>query len=176
MSPFIPVAVVNSGGSTSQTRRVRVVLDTPDVNGNAYPALTTNNGFANVRRVLTAFTKDVDGYWEGSVLVPLDYNSSANIVCSYVANATSGVYRNQIKSAVVAVGVSEDTAYTAETAVDTSVPASANLRFDVSTSLTTTPVAGSTLNVVVGHIGSHGNDTLAVDCLLWECSFDYLSV
>lgn len=157
-------------------RRVRVRLDTPDSSGNGYPALTTNNGFTAVRRIVPAFTKDVVGSWEGAVEIPADYASGGAIVCSYVCNATTGVYTNQISTAVVADAVSEDTAFTAETQVDTTVPATAKLRKDVSTTLTTTPVAGSTLNVKVAHLGTDGDDTLAVDMLLWDCFFSYVSV
>jgi len=165
--------ITASGGGG--TKRVRVRLDVPDSSGNGYPALTTSNGFSNVRRIVPAFTKDVVGSWEGTVEIPADYSSGGAIICSYVCNATTGVYTNQISTAVVADGVTEDTAYTAETAVDTTVPGTAKLRKDVSTTLTTTPVAGSTLNVKVAHNGTAGNDTLAVDMLLWDCHFSYVS-
>lgn len=158
------------------TFRTTVPLDTPDGTGNGYPALTTSNGFTNVRRVVPAFTKDVVGTWEGACVVPANYGSAGAIVVSYVANATSGVFRSRVGTAVVAVSASEDTAYTNETYADTTVPGTAKQRFDVSFTLTSTPIANSTLNVKVEHEGTHANDTLAVDCLIWACHFQYLSI
>ena len=157
------------------TVQISVPLDTPDSSGNGYPALSTGNGFTNVRRVVPAFTKSVDGTWEGAVRIPQNYSSAGVIICSFVANATSGAIRVQVSDAVVAVSVTEDTAYTAETAANTTVPGTAKQRFDISTTLTTTPVAGSTLNVRVARIGTNVGDTLAVDALLWECLFQYTS-
>lgn len=157
-----------------KTIQLPIVLDTPDSTGNGYPALTTNNGFSNVKRVLPAFTKLVDGTWEGSIRIPQDYASGGAIICSFVANATSGAIRLQVLDAVVAAGVTEDTAYTAETAANTTVPGTARLRFDISTTLTTSPVAGSDLNVQIKRVGTNGGDTLAVDALLWRCVFQYV--
>lgn len=155
------------------TVRIPIPLDTPDASGNGYPALSTNNGFSNVRRVVPAFTKSVDGTWEGAVEIPQNYVSGGVVVCSFVCNATSGAIRVQVSDSVVAAAVSEDTAYTAETAANTTVPGTAKLRFDISTTLTTTLAAGSTLNVKVARVGSNGGDTLAVDALLWACLLSY---
>lgn len=157
------------------TVQVPVVLDTPDASGNGYPSLSTNNGFTNVRRVVAAFTKSVDGTWEGSVRVPQNYSSAGAIILSAVANATTGAVRWIVSTAVVAASVSEDTAYTDETAVNTTVPGTAKQRFDTTVTLTTTPAAGSTLNVKIKRQGTNGGDTLAVDCLLWEIVFQYTS-
>ena len=165
--------VIITPASSPGTRQLSIRLDTPDSSGNGYPALSTNNGFTVVRRVVPAFTKLVDGTWEGSIRIPQDYTSSPVIVCSFVANATTGAIRVQVSDVVVASAVSEDTAYTAETAANTTVPATAKLRFDISTTLTTTPVAGSTLNVKIARVGTNAGDTLAVDALLWECIFQY---
>jgi hypothetical protein len=164
--------IVTTG--TTHTIQGQIPLDTPDASGNAYPALSLNNGFSNVRRVVPAFTKLVDGTWEGSIRIPQDYSSTAQIILSAVANATSGAVRWIVSTAVVASGVTEDTAYTAETAQNVTVPGTANQRFDTTFTLTTTLVAGSTLNVKVTRQGSNGGDTLAVDALLWECIFQYV--
>lgn len=154
-------------------------LDTPDASGNGYPALSLTaspgGGFSNVRRIICSFTKSVDGTWEGSLRIPHNYSSGGTIILSAVANATTGVVRWIISTAVVAAGVTEDTAYTAETAQNITVPATARLRFDTTFTLTTTPVAGSTLNVKVTRNGANVADTLAVDALLWECVFQYVS-
>ncbi len=157
------------------TVQIPIPLDTPDATGNGYPALSANNGFSAVRRVVPGFTKSVDGTWEGAVRIPQNYSSGGIVICSFVANATTGNIRTQVSDSVVAVSVSEDTAYTAETAATTTVPGTAKQRFDISTTLTTTLVAGSTLNVKVARVGSAGTDTLAVDALLWECLLSYTS-
>lgn len=155
------------------TVQVPVSLDTPDASGNGYPALSTNNGFSNVRAIVPAFAKTVDGTWEGRLRVPQNYASGGAIILSQVANATSGAVRNRVSTAVVAAAVSEDTAYTDESYVNTTVPGTAKQRFDITFTLTTTPVPGSTLNVKVTRQGTNGGDTLAVDALLWECIFQY---
>lgn len=162
-----------SSTAHSGTHQMQIRLDTPDSSGNGYPALSTNNGFSSVRRVVPAFTKLVDGTWEGSIRIPQGYTSTPVIICSFVANSTSGAIRVQVSTSVIAPSVSEDIAYTAETATNTTVPGTAKQRFDITTPLTTTLVAGSTLNVKVARIGSNIGDTLAVDALLWECVFQY---
>lgn len=157
------------------TVQIPVPLDTPDAAGNGYAAYTTNNGFVNVRRVLPGFQKTLDSTWEGAVRIPQNYASGGILIASFVCNATTGAIRTQISDSVVAAGVSEDTAYTAETAATTTVPGTAKFRFDVSTTLTTTLLAGSTLNAKVARIGTNGADTLAVDLLLWELILSYTS-
>lgn len=155
------------------TVQIPITLDTPDSSGNGYPALSTNNGFTNVRRVVAAFTKSVDGTWEGSMRIPQNYSSAGAVILSAVANATSGAVRWIVSTSVVAAGSSENATYTAETAQNITVPGTALLRFDTTFTLSTTPAAGSTLNVQVKRNGSNGGDTLAVDCLLWETIFQY---
>lgn len=157
------------------TVQLPIRLETPDSAGSGYPALTTNNGFSNVRRVLPAFTKLVDGTWEGSVRIPQNYSSGGAVKLSFVANATSGAIRSRVSTTVVAASSTEDASYTDESYVNTTVPGTAKQRFDVSFTLTTTPVVGSTLNVKVTRNGTNGGDTLAVDALLWEAVFEYTS-
>jgi hypothetical protein len=155
------------------TAQVPVTIDTPDSAGNGFPVLSTGNGFSNVRRVVPGFIVDLDGTWEGAVRVPQNYASGAKIILSWVCNATTGVLRSIVSTTVIADGESEDTAYTAETAVDTTVPGTAKFRKDVSFTLTTVPVAGDTLNVKVTRNGANAADTLAVTAMLWECVFEY---
>src|SRR5512139_1746057 len=155
------------------TVQIPIPLDTPDATGKAYPALSTGNGFSNVRQLVPAFVKDVDGSWTGRIRVPQDFASTAKIILSLVANATSGATRMLVSTSAVADGESEDPAYTDEAAQDVTVPATAKLRKDVTFTLTPTVAAGDTLNVKVTHNGIHANDTLAVDTLLWECLFQY---
>ena len=128
-----------------------------------------------MRRVVPAFTHGVDGTWEGSIRVPHNYSSGATLILSFVVNAVTGAVRARVGTAVVASGVTEDTAYTQESYVNTTVPATARFRFDVSFTLSTTLTAGSTLNVQVGRNGSNGADTCVVDALLWECILQYVS-
>jgi hypothetical protein len=167
------VPIVSIQPPPATTVQVPVLLDTPDSSGNGYPALSTNNGFSNVRRVVPAFTKSVDGTWEGALRVPQNYVSAGRIILSGVANATSGAVRVRVSTSVVANGATEDPAYTDEAYVNHTVPGTANLRDDVTFTLSTTPVAGSTLNVKVTRQGTNGGDTLAVDWLLWEVVFQY---
>jgi hypothetical protein len=155
------------------TVRVPVPLDTPDSSGDAYAAYTGNAGFSNVKRIVAAFTKSKDSTWEGSIEIPQDYVSGGSIRISAVANATSGAVRWVAGTAVVASAVTEDTAYTDETAQNVTVPATANKRFDTSFTLTTTPAAGSTLNVRIKRNGTNGGDTLTVDALVWAVEFEY---
>lgn len=162
-------AAASGGGATES----RVPMDTPDGSGNAFLASTVNNGFTVARRLLPAFPKLLDGWWQGSIRIPNNYTSSGAIVCSYVANAAVGNVRTNVSTAVVAAGVTEDTALTSETTVTTTVPGTARQRFDVSFTLTPTLVAGSTLNVQVERFGTSGLDTLAVDLLLWELTLTY---
>lgn len=150
-------------------------LDTPDASGNGYPGLSINNAFTNVRRIWPYFTKAVDGTWSGSIHIPHNYSSAGTIILRGVANATSGAVRLMVSTSVVANGSTENPAYTDETPVNHTVVGTANALDDVSFTLTTTPVADSTLNVKVTRVGSNGGDTLAVDYGLVECIFSYVS-
>lgn len=155
------------------TVQVPIYLETPDASGNGYPAFSINNGFTNKRRLVPAFTKLVDGTWEGAVRVPQNYASAGVIILSGVCNATSGAVRVRVSTDVIANLGALDAAYTDETYVNHTVPGTVKERDDVSFTLTTTPAAGSTLQVKVTRNGSNVADTLAVDWLLWECIFQY---
>lgn len=126
---------------------------------------------------MPAFPKGagVDSTWEGSLRIPTNYASGGKIVLSCIVNAASGAVRTRVGTAVVAAGVSQDTAYTLESYVNTTVPGTAKQRFDVSFTLTSTPVANSTLNVQVWRNSGNAGDTCTVDLLLWECIFEYVS-
>lgn len=112
------------------------------------------------------FVKDVDGKVYGSVLVPSGV-SSATLRLAVAANATSGVTRLGVGYAAVADGESLNPAsLTDVTKQDITVPATAYLRKDVTFSLT--GLAGADLVLVeVFHEGSHANDTLAANTLLF---------
>ena len=156
--------------------RVPVLIDTPDATGSAYPTLSTSNGFSNIRRLVPAFAKDIDSAWEGVVQVPQGFASGGKIVLSIAANATTGVTRLIASTAPMADGEQLDTAYTAETAQDITVPGTAKLRKDVTFTLTSSPAVGDAMAVKVTHNGAHANDTLAVDTLLWQVHFEYTTV
>lgn len=116
------------------------------------------------------------GAWAGSVRVPQDYGSNPVIVLSMVANNTlaAKAARITVGTTVVANGASEDAAYTQEAYVNVAVPVTANQRFDQTYALSTSPVAGSTLNVIVLRDGGSGSDTLTLtNVLIWECLFQY---
>lgn len=174
-APFPGGLTTGGGPSGPETVQVPVGVDTPDVAANGYPALSLNNGFTNVRRLLPAFTTGVDGTWSGSVRIPDNYGSGGIVRLSWVANATSGNLRHRVSSAVVADGVSEDTAYTDEGYINTAVPGTALQRFSTAFTLSTTPAAGASLNVKVTRNGTSGSDTLAVDALLYSLVFEYVT-
>jgi hypothetical protein len=172
---WFPGLASQAGASSPSTLQVPILVDTPDAAGNGFPLLSTRQGFLNVRRLLPGFINGADGTWEGAIRVPEDYTSGATLTLSFVANAVAGTLRSRVSTAVVANGSSEDTAYADEAYVNTVVPATANLRFDVVTVLSTNPVAGSTLNVKVTRNGLSGADTLATIALLFECILQYTS-
>lgn len=167
----------SGGGTSGLTVQTPVILDTADSGGNGFIALSTGFGFSNIRRAQPALPHSVLGFWEGSCRIPQNYGSAGTVIVSLVANNTLGAgkaARVRVSTAVVASGVSEDTAYTDEAYVNVSVPATANQRFDQSYALTTTPAAGSTLNVKVTRDGASGSDTLVgINCLVWETVFQY---
>lgn len=109
--------------------------------------------------------KDVEGKIYGIVKIPsaIDGTPAAKIILEIFANATSGVTRLQASSLAVADAESYDQAMTAETAQDITVPATANLRKEVTFTLTNTPVAEDELLIEIFHDGDHANDTLAVN-------------
>lgn len=148
-------------------------MSTADSAGNAFPGLSTQYGFSNVRRLLPAFTNGVDGTWEGGIDVPDDYSSGGSILVRAVVNANSGAVRWIAGTAVVADSVTEDTAYTDETAQNVTVPGTAKQRFTTTFTLSTTPVAGSSLNVRIKRNGANGGDTCTAVALLWVVEFEY---
>lgn len=156
------------------TVQIPVALTTPDSSGNGYAALVTG-GSTNIRELVPAFTKDVDGDWWGLVVVPQDYSSAGAIILSLAANATSGVTTVKVSSKPIGNSASYDQALTAETQVDVTVPATAYVRKDQSFTLTPTLAAGDNLIVRVTHVGTATNDTLAVDTLLFSTVFQYTS-
>jgi hypothetical protein len=174
VSWFPGVSVSAHGGSVTATFTSYVPFDGPDTNGNGYLALTASQGFANVRRVVPAFRSGLFGTWEGSIPVPSNYISGGQITTSFVANATTGVLRHRVGTAVVAAGVSEDTAYTQEAYVNVTVPGTALRRFDTTFVLSTLPALGSNINVQVTRDGANVADTLAVSALMWETIFEYV--
>lgn len=112
------------------------------------------------------FVKDVDGKIYGNVLVPTNV-TAATLRLVIAANATSGVTRLNVGYAAIANNESlNPSALTDSTAQDITVPGTAYLRKDVTFSLT--GLAGADLVVVeLFHEGSHANDTLAVNTLLF---------
>jgi hypothetical protein len=162
-----------SSGGGGGTRTVAVPVNTPDGSGNGFPALTTLNGFANVRRVVAAFINGALGTWEGAIEVPADYASGGIITLTWAANAVAGNLRNRVGSEVVATGVTLDGAYTQEAYVATTVQATANRRFQSTFALSTVLVAGSTLALQITRDGGNAADTLAVAALLVGCDLTY---
>lgn len=155
------------------TVQIPVALSVPDSSGNGYAALVSTS---NIRELVAAFLKDVDGDWWGIVRVPQDYSSGGKIVLRIGANSTSGqVCTMKVSTSVKATAATWDAALTAETQVDTTLSTTAYRPSDVSFTLSTTPAAGSDLIVKITHVGTATNDTLAVDTLLFNAVFEYTS-
>jgi|SRR5581483_8955553 len=156
------------------TVQVPVPLAVPDASGNGYPALVAGT---NVRMLVPAFVKDVDGDWWGIVRVPQNYASGGKIVCRIGANSTAGQVSRMLVATVVrdASAGWDAAALTAETAQDITLSTTAYRPTDVTFTLSTTPAAGKDLIVKITHNGAHANDTLAVDTLLFQCVFEYTS-
>ena len=121
------------------------------------------------------FVKDVDGKIYGMVHIPKNLNATPNGKIKLVlrANATTGITRISIATKAVADAESLNPAsLTAETAIDTTVPATAKLRKDVlypaTGNLAEALAASDILIVEIFHEGAHVNDTLAVNTELAE--------
>lgn len=114
--------------------------------------------------------QDVDAKIYGLASLPpnLAGTPAASIVLAVAANATSGVTRLSLGTKAVADTESLNPAsFTAETAQDITVPATARLRKDVSFTLAETVAASDLLIVELFHEGAHANDTLAVNTELY---------
>lgn len=151
----------------------RIDLEIGDANGNSYPALYDASPH---RHLLPTFKKDADGYWYGIVRVPENYASTPEVVLAVAANATTGVTRLTVSSYTAADAESLDGTYTTETAQDVTVPATAYLRKDVTFTLTPTLAIGDFLIVRIDHVGTHANDTVAVDTLLRGAWLKYVTL
>ncbi len=133
------------------------------------------NSFFNVKALTNydagvwEFVKDVDGKIYGLVRIPSNVSGTPNaalvMVCGW--NATTGVARLSVKSAPPANGETLNATFTSETAQDITVPGTAYFRDDVTFTLTNAPSASDLLLVELFHEGAHGNDTVAVNTLLW---------
>ena len=167
------VASAASSSGTTTTRNVVVPMILPDFHGNAYPALSSNLGLSNPRDLVPTFQTGQDGTWDGRTRIPADYVSGGTLTLTMVVNATSGAVRVRVGTAVVAAGVSENTAYTQESYVNQSVPASALQRFDTAFTLSSTLAALSDLNVQVTRNGTSGSDTCGSDVMLWQAVLSY---
>lgn len=152
---------------------VRVPLDTPDAGGFAVPGLSTSFGFTTVRRLLPFLRHGGTGYWTGAIRVPDDYGSAPTVTITWVAAVIVGAVRLNVASSVIAVGASEDPAYTSETAQNVTVPGTALLRKDTTFVLSTVPVAGSDLNVKVSREGGNVADTCTGQAFILQVVFDY---
>ena len=140
----------------------RVLLNTPDASGNAFP---NTGALTDWVAAYWEFAKDVDASVYGTVLVPSGV-TSATLRLLIAANATSGVTRLNIATSPVANGETINPgALTDGTAQDITVPGTAYFRKDVTFSLT--GLAGADLLLLqILHNGAHANDTLAVSTLL----------
>ena len=155
------------------TVQIPIPLVVPDSSGVAYPLLIAGTAH---RHLVPAFGKDAVGDWSGIVTVPQDYSSGAKVVLKVGANATTGVTTMGVATVPVADGETYNpAAYTSETDQDVTVPATAYFRKDVTFTLTPTVAAEDALLVRIRHNGTAVNDTLAVDTVLFEALFEYLT-
>lgn len=168
--PWIPVTQENvqSGGGAAETRYLSVGLANPDAN-----ALWTVSSLTAWDAARWEFIKDVIGSVYGIVRVPKELAGTPNaaIVLEISANATSGVTSLQVLSTNVADGGSMNPgSLTAETTQDITVPGTAYLRKQVTFALTNQPAGDDLLIVQVKHRGTDGNDTLAVNTIMWSAA------
>lgn len=157
---------------TGATKQLTIPLSVGDASGNAYPALVVGT---NVRLLVPAFVKDVDGFWYGPLRVPKDYSSAGKIVVWVGSSGTSAQVSSMTVETVVrdtAAGW-DAAAYTAETVQDITVSTTAYRPVAGTFTLTTTPAADKVLLVRIKHVGTAANDTLALDTLLLDCYFEY---
>lgn len=156
------------------TVRVEIATSHPNVSSNAYPYLLD---LSNNDQLLPAFAADLAGTWWGRVTVPGDFVGSAKVYLHLIANATTGVTRMQVGTGVAASGETWNATITDETAIDITVPGTAYLIkeqvFPSSGNISTTVAAGDRLFIRVQHLGTHANDTLAVDTILAGMFFEY---
>jgi hypothetical protein len=164
----------SSGASVAGTQSFAPPLDTPDAGGFTFPALSTANGFTNVRRVLPYFNHGGSGTWRGTIRVPPNFTSSPTLTVTAVTTATTGAVRWIVGTAVVGNGVSEDTNYTTETAQNVTVPGVALRRFDTVFGLSTAAVAGADLNFAVTRDGGNVADTCTGSVAVWTVTFGFV--
>jgi hypothetical protein len=162
------------GGSTTTTVRVPINLATPRSTSLAGTSFWTVTGLTAWDAGHWEFVKDVEGRVYGTVAIPHNVAGTpvAKIVLALGANATSGATRFTVGTKAVADGESLNPAsFTAETAIDTTVPGTARLRKDVtfpaSGAIGETVAADDILIVEITHNGDHTNDTLAVNTELY---------
>lgn len=157
------------------TRQAAVTLTNPQASANAGNSFYTVLGLTDWDAGHWEFVKDVDGKVYGVVKVPPDYSSGGTLKLSIAANATSGVARLGVGTKAVADGESMNPTLTDETKQDVTVPGTAYLRKVVSFTLTEALAAGDLLLIEVFHEGSHANDTLAANTLLFGAWLEYES-
>lgn len=148
------------------TRLLTVPLWVPD-GSNVYPKALA---LTNTRELVWNFLKDVDGAVFGRVRLPnpLAGTPAIAVVIALAANATTGTTRMRVSTARYSDGQSIDPSLTAEADQDVGMPGSArfnkDVRFPAAGALNIgTPVADNFVVVRIMHVGSHANDTLAVD-------------
>jgi hypothetical protein len=158
------------------TVQVPVAIDTPGGDA-AYPDLTTNNGFTNVRRSVMVFPDAAAGTATGICRVPQDYASAGTIICRFAANATANAYNVRVSTTSQANAESADAAYTDEAYQSITTAATAKVNKDVTFTLTPTLAAGDTLTVKVTRdgAGASGTDSLTANLLLLETVLQYTS-
>lgn len=151
------------------TVRVPIQISNPRVSTTAGNSFYSVLALTNYDAGHWEFVKDVDGTVYGYVKAPknLAVTPNASVVLVTAYNATSGVSRWKVSSKDPADGETLNVSFTAETAQDITVPGTAYLRKDVSFSLTNPPAADDLLVLAVLHEGSHANDTVAVNSLLF---------
>lgn len=164
----------NIGGG-SGIRQATVTLLNPQVSANAGNTFFSVLGLTDWDAGHWEFVKDVDGKIYGIVKVPPDYSSGGALKMSIAANATSGATRLGVGTKAVADGESMNPTLTDETKQDITVPGTAYLRKVVSFTLTETLAASDLLLVEIFHEGSHTNDSLAVNTLLFGAWLEYTS-
>lgn len=155
------------------TVRVPINLTNPRVTSLAGNAWFGVAGLTNWDAGVWNLKRDVEGRVYGIVYVPANVagTPAAGIILDVAANATSGVTRLNVATFKAADGASLNGAFTAETAQDITVPATAYNRktvtFPATGNIATAVAANDLLVVQITHDGAHANDTLAAETLLF---------
>lgn len=148
--------------------QIPINLKNPRVSTLAGNAVMQSIAFTNVDLEVLLFLPNVQGHFYGISHIPSGYGTvtTASVFFDLLADATTGVTSLQISTAAIADGESINTALTAITRQDITVPATALLTDQVTFAIATAPIADDLIIIDFFHDGTQAADTLAVNTLI----------